>query len=71
MFDELIKTCENTKILTSDMFLIIKIISHVAAYYDAEELALTKKLLHFIFQSLLKMSFENSHVSLIYIYYSI
>lgn len=71
MFDELIKSCENTKILTSDTFLIIKIISHVAAYFDGEELTLTKKLLHFIFQSLLKMSFENSQVSLIYIYYVI
>jgi len=63
MFDELKKTCETTKILTSEMFLIVKIISHVAAYYDTEDLSLTKKLLHFIFQSLLKMSFENSHVS--------
>lgn len=71
MFDELIKTCENTKTLTSDIFLIIKIISHVAAYFDAEELTLTKRILHFIFQSLLKMSFEYSQVSLIYMYYSI
>lgn len=63
MFDELIKTCENTKVLTSEMFLIIKIISHVAAYYDTEELTLTKKLLNFIFQSLMKMSFGNSNVS--------
>lgn len=70
MFDELIKTSENTKILTSEMFLIIKIISHVAAYFDTEELSLTKKLLHFIFQSLLKMAFENSCVSLIYVYCS-
>jgi len=64
-FEELKKTCENTKILTSEMFLIIKIISNVAASYDSEELSLTKKLLNFIFQSLLKMSYENSKVSVI------
>lgn len=67
MFEELKKTCENTKILTSEMFLIIKIISNVAASYDSEELLLTKKLLNFIFQSLLKMSYENSKVSVIYL----
>lgn len=65
MFEELKKTCENTKILTSEMFLIIKILSNVAAYYDSEELLFTKKLLDFIFQSLLKMSYENSKVSII------
>lgn len=63
MFDELIKTCEHTKILTSEILLIIKILSHVAAYFDTGELTLTKRLLHFIFQSLLKMSFENVRVS--------
>lgn len=64
MFDELIKICERTKTFTPEMFLIIKIISHVAAHVDVEELALTKNLLNFIFQSLLKMSYENSHVSI-------
>lgn len=63
MFDELIKIWEQTKIITSEMFLMVKIISYVAAFYDIEELTLTKKLLHFIFQSLLKMSFDNTHVS--------
>lgn len=63
MFDELTKTYERTKILNAEMFLIIKIISQVAVYYDAEELILTKKLLNFIFQSLLNMSYENSRVS--------
>lgn len=67
MFDELIKTCESTKIYTSEMFLIIKIISHVAAYFDAEDLSLTKKLLNFIFHSLLRHSFEKSRVSEIYV----
>lgn len=66
MFDNLTKTCEHTKILAPEMFLIIKIISYVTASYDADELSLTKKLLHFIFQSLLKMPFGDSHVSLIY-----
>lgn len=51
-----------------DMFLMVKIISYIAAYFDSDELLLTKKLLYFIFQTLLKMSFENSHVSLIYLY---
>jgi len=68
LFDELIKNSENTKIFSSDMFLMVKIISYVAAYFDSEELSLTKKLLYFIFQTLLKTSFENSHVSLIYLY---
>lgn len=63
MFEELKKICENTKVLTSELFLIIKIVSHVATFYDIEELSLTKKLLQFIFQSLLKMSFESSQVS--------
>lgn len=63
MFDDLIKIWDQTKILTSEMFLMVKIISYVAAFYDVDELTLTKKLLHFIFQSLLKMSFENTHVS--------
>ncbi|XP_060857162.1 maestro heat-like repeat-containing protein family member 1 isoform X1 [Metopolophium dirhodum] len=61
LFDELIKNSENTKIFSSDMFLMVKIISYVAAYFDSEELSLTKKLLYFIFQTLLKTSFENSH----------
>lgn len=67
MFDELIKTSERTKVFTSEMFLITKIISHVAAHFDVKEFNLTKKLLHFIFQSLLNMSFENSQVSLNYV----
>lgn len=68
MFDELIKTCEHTKTYNPEMFLIIKIISHVAAYFDIEDLSLTKNLLNFIFQSLLRMSFEKSLVSLGYIH---
>lgn len=68
LFDELLKASENTKIFSSDMFLMVKIISYIAAYFDSEELSLTKKLLYFIFQTLLKMSFQNSHVSLIFIY---
>jgi hypothetical protein len=67
MFDELVKTYEVTKIFTSEMFLIIKMISYFAAYFDAEELSLTKNLLNFIFQSLLRMSFEKSQVSLGYL----
>lgn len=67
MFDELVKTYEVTKLFTSEMFLIIKIVSHFAAYFDAEELSLTKNILHFIFQSLLRMSFEKSQVSLGYL----
>lgn len=63
MFDELVKTSERTKTFTPEIFLIIKLISHVAAHFDVEELTLTKNLLNFIFQSLLKMSYENSHVS--------
>lgn len=63
MFDEFMKSCENTKILTSELFLMIKLISYVAAFSDTDELSLTKKLLHFIFQSFLKISFENSQVS--------
>lgn len=63
MFDELMRICENTKALIPEMFLIVKIISHVAAYYDTDELILTKKLLNFIFQSLIKTSFGKCHVS--------
>lgn len=66
MFEELKKNCENTKTFISEMFLIIKIISHVAAHYDSEEFAFTKNLLNYIFQSLLKMSFENTQVSVRY-----
>lgn len=63
LFDDLLKSCEHTKMLTQEMFVILKIIAYVAAYFDVEELFLTKKLLSFIFQSLLKISFENSQVS--------
>lgn len=67
MFEELKKICDNTKPFTSEIFLILKIISYVAAHYDSEEFTFTKNLLSFIFQSLLKMSFENTEVSVIYL----
>lgn len=67
MFEELKKICDSTKMFTSEIFLIIKIISHVAAHYDLEEFTLTKNLLNFIFHFLLKMSFENTEVSEIYL----
>lgn len=67
MFEELKKICDSMKTFTSEIFLIIKIISHVAAHYDSEEFTFTKNLLNFIFQFLLKMSFENTEVSVIYL----
>lgn len=65
MFDELIENYENSKTFAPETFIIIKIISLVSTYIDSEELPLTKKILNFIFQSLSKMSYENSHVSLL------
>lgn len=64
MFDELIENYENSKTFAPETFIIIKIISLVSTYIDSEELHLTKKILNFIFQSLSKMSYENSHVSI-------
>lgn len=68
MFDALIENCENSKTLPSETFIVIKIISQVSIYIDSDELPLTKKILSFIFQSLLKTSYENSYVS--YHYFS-
>ncbi|XP_050527458.1 maestro heat-like repeat-containing protein family member 1 isoform X2 [Daktulosphaira vitifoliae] len=60
ILEDLLKMCENTKMLSSYEFFIIKIISKVSAYYDSRELTLTKKLLNLIFHSLSKMAFENT-----------
>ncbi|VVC45111.1 Armadillo-type fold,Armadillo-like helical [Cinara cedri] len=59
LFEDLLISSEHIK-FTQDMFLLLNLVAYVAAYYEIDNLYLTKRLLGFIFHSLLKMSFENT-----------